>query len=300
MKHLVNGLKRALLVAFVALPFSVTADNHNAKSPSYQTVEVTENIWMLQGKGGNIGVFTGDQGTVLIDDDYQDMSDALKTALKTFGGVDSLNYIINTHWHADHTQGNLALGGKAPIVAHNNVRTRLLSSQEIKLFKMVSEPYPVEAVPSITYSQKMTLHINGETIEIVHFPNGHTDGDSVIFFRNANVVHMGDHFFSGFFPFVDIGSGGNVGQMATNVASVLSMITEDTKIIPGHGPLSKKSDLEAFHGMLVGTSKEVNDMKKQGLSLEAILAEGLSEQWKPWAKGFLPEKVWINLVYHSL
>ena len=132
------------------------------------------------------------------------MSDTLKTALEKFGGADSLNDIINTHWHANHTQDNRTLGGKASIVAHDNVRTRLLSSQKMKLFKMVSEIYPIEAVPSIAYSQKMTLHIDSETIEIVHFLNDHTGGDSVIFFRNANVVHTGGHFFSGFFPFVDI------------------------------------------------------------------------------------------------
>lgn len=269
-------------------------------TPSLKSELVTDNLWLLQGKGGNIAVLSGDDGLLMIDDDYRSMTDALKTQLQQFGGPEKLSYIINTHWHTDHTEGNLTFGAHAPIVAHDNVRTRLLTSQEIKLFKSVSKPYPTVALPSITFQQSMSLHINNEQVDVVHFPNGHTDGDAVVFFKNANVVHMGDHFFAGTFPFVDLGTGGNVLQMAANVQSVLTRIDSGTKVIPGHGSLSTKAGLQAFHDMLVGTVEEVKTMKAGGLTLKQMQAKGLSERWQPWAKGFVSVELWISLVVGSL
>ena len=286
------------LILFV--PIMVNAENHHKKSPSFKSTKLTKNIFMLQGKGGNLGLIKGKQGILLIDADYKIMSDALKSELTKYGGVNKLAYSINTHWHGDHTQGNLALGHHAQIIAHDNVRARLLTTQEIKLFKMVSKPYPKHALPSITYEKKLSLHINNEDIEVVHFPNGHTDGDSIVFFKNANVVHMGDHFFSGFYPFVDVSHGGNVLNMAKNIKIVLAMLNDKTKIIPGHGPLSNKKDLQAFYDMLIGTSAEIKAMKDKGLSLEKIKEKGLSKKWNSWTKGFIPTDVWIGIVHSSL
>jgi len=274
--------------------------DHHAASPTFKTTEVTKNITMLQGKGGNIAILKGEQGLLMIDDDYKAMSTSLMQTLETFGGKEQLAYIINTHWHGDHTEGNLALGKYSPIIAHDNVRKRLLSAQEIKLFNMRSEPYPKHALPSITYSKSLTLHINDETVELKHFANGHTDGDSVVFFKNANTVHMGDHFFNGIYPFVDIEHGGNVLGMAKNIDAILKEMKNDTKIIPGHGPLGNKKDLKAFHDMLVGTSQEVKNFNDKSLSLEEIQTQGLSKQWTSWSNGFLSEKVWISIVYNSL
>ena len=300
-------LLKSILVASFSVIFSmvfsvsINADDHHAKSPSFKASQLTDNIYMLQGKGGNLGLLKGNDGLLLIDADYKVMSDALKIELGKYGGVNNLNYLINTHWHGDHTQGNKALGHHAQIIAHDNVRARLLTTQEIKLFKMVSKPYPKHALPAITYAKRLSLHINNEDIEIVHFPKGHTDGDSVVFFKKANVVHMGDHFFSGMFPFVDVAHGGNVLNMAKNIAVILGMVNNKTKIIPGHGPLSSKSELQAFHDMLVDTSAEVTDMKNQGLTLEKIQAKGLSEKWAKWeANSFFPAKVWIGIIYSSL
>jgi cyclase len=288
------GLSMALLLA-------VTANSaHHEDSPKFNVTSVADNLLMLQGKGGNLALLTGAQGLVLIDNDYQDMSTALETALASYGGAEKLTYIINTHWHGDHTGGNLALGQYASIVAHDNVRERLLSAQEVKLFKMKSDPYPEIAVPSITYEKAMALHINDEEVELVHFAGGHTDGDSVVFFKSANVVHTGDHFFNGFFPFVDVDSGGNVLVMAENVKSLLGMIDDDTKIIPGHGPLANKADLMAFVKMLEGTAAEVMTLKDNGLSLEEIQQQGLSDKWQSWTDGFLTTDVWISIVYSSL
>ena len=239
-KAIINILFFCLLFCFLT---GVQAEKHHTKSLSFKSIEVADNLWMLQGKGGNIALLTGDQGLLMVDDDYKVMSEALIKQVNHYGGLEKLTYIINTHWHGDHTEGNLSLGSHALIVAHDNVRTRLLNSQEIKLFKMVSQPYPEDALPDVTYIKAMKLYINNQEISIVHYPQGHTDGDSIVFFKQANVVHMGDHYFSGFFPFIDIEHGGDVLNMASNVKSVLAIIDNDTKIIPGHGPLSTKKGI---------------------------------------------------------
>jgi glyoxylase-like metal-dependent hydrolase (beta-lactamase superfamily II) len=180
------------------------------------------------------------------------------------------------------------------------VRSRLLSAQEVKLFNMKSGPYPEQALPSVTYKKSLSLHMNGEHVELMHLANGHTDGDSVVFFRNANAVHMGDLFFNGFFPFVDVGSGGNVFTFTNNVATVIELINDNTKVIPGHGPLANKRDLHDFHTMLKATSSVVRTMAEEGKSLEQIQAAGLGSKWDSWTKGFLSEKVWISIIYSSL
>ena len=293
-------IKISLLTALLFIENSLYAESHHKASSSFKTNQVTENIHLLQGRGGNIAVLSGDQGLLMVDSDYQDMSSALKRALKPLGGNNKLVYIINTHWHGDHTGGNKSLHSPATIIAHDNVRTRLLRRQEVKLFNKVSEPYPEHAVPSLTYQKRLRLHINDEDIEVLHLANGHTDGDSIVFFKHANVVHMGDHYFSGFFPFVDVDSGGNVLNMANNIRLVLQRINDDTKIIPGHGPLSSKADLKAFHDMLTGTSAEVEAMRSKGMSLAQIQAKGLSSRWAPWTKGFLNTKTWITILYNSL
>jgi glyoxylase-like metal-dependent hydrolase (beta-lactamase superfamily II) len=250
--------------------------------------------------GGNLALLSGTDGLLLVDDDYKKLSDALKTEINKRGGLDKLTYIINTHWHADHTQGNLALGKHAAIVAHDNVRVRLLNKGEIKLFNLKTEAYPKIALPSLTYDKEMSLHFNNEEVRLVHFANGHTDGDSVVFFKYANVVHMGDHYFNGIFPFVDTGSGGNVVGYTKNIKAILTMIDDNTKVIPGHGPLSNKQELQNFHDMLVGTTAEVSVMKNKGLALEDIQKVGLSAQWQPWTKGFLTPELWISIIFASL
>ncbi|WP_198264829.1 MBL fold metallo-hydrolase [sulfur-oxidizing endosymbiont of Gigantopelta aegis] len=300
-----SGLLATLYLTCLLLALALTsspsmAEKHHSDSPDFKTIKVSDKIWMLQGKGGNIALLAGQQGLLMVDDDYKVMSKALIKELQQFGGLNKLTYIINTHWHGDHTEGNLALGTEAHIVAHNNVRTRLLTAQEIKLFKMKSAPYPESALPDVTYTSAMTLHINKEVVNIVHYANGHTDGDSIVFFKKANVVHMGDHHFSGFFPFVDIDHGGNVLHMAENVKQVLTLIDDKTQVIPGHGPLSKKTDLQDFYEMLIGTSAEVKAMMDSGLSLTQIQEKGLSSQWQAWTDGFLSTEVWISIVYNSL
>ncbi|ROS01129.1 glyoxylase-like metal-dependent hydrolase (beta-lactamase superfamily II) [Sinobacterium caligoides] len=290
----------ALSVTALSSSQSLFADDGHHQNTAFTEQKVSSHITMLQGKGGNIALLSGDDGLLLVDDDYKEMSSALKKQLAKHGGIDAIKYIINTHWHGDHSGGNLLLGKHATIVAHDNVRKRLLTKHEIKLFKMSSPAYPKDALPSITYQRDMRLYINDEQVTLVHFANGHTDGDSVVFFKQANVVHMGDHYFSGFFPFVDIDSGGNVVSMTENIASVLNRIDDDTKVIPGHGPLSSKQDLRNYHEMLQNTRIEVEAMKNNGMSLADIQQQGLNQRWRIWGKGFIDEPTWISFVYNSL
>lgn len=299
-----HSLKLTLISMVTTLVFIVptilNAENHHSNSPSFKSTRLTDSIFMLQGKGGNLALIKGKQGLLLVDADYKKMSKALKSELTKYGGLGKLKYLINTHWHGDHTGGNFDLGKQAQIIAHDNVRSRLLTKQEIKLFKMISKPYAKHALPSITFDSRLSLYMNNEDIEIIHFPRGHTDGDSVVFFKKSNIVHMGDHYFAGFFPFVDIEHGGNVLNMAKNVKTILGMINNKTKVIPGHGPLSNKKELQTFYDMLLGTSAEVQSMKDRGLSLEKIKAKGLSKKWNEWTDGFLSADVWIGILYSSL
>lgn len=294
-----NKLFSTLMMAvLLCMPHLAIADDHHGDKKVFKVTELKPGFQFLQGKGGNILLSTGKDGLLIVDSDYSEMSPALQETLAQYNS--ELKYVLNTHWHGDHTQGNKALGKTATIIAHDNVYERLNSHQEVKLFNMVSKPYPADALPDITFDHSLTLRFNDETIKALHLPNGHTDGDSIIFFEKANIVHMGDHFFNGMFPFVDLGTKGNVRGVVKNIDGILDKIADDTIVIPGHGAISNKKQLIAFRDMLVGTTSEVKMMMMKKMSLEAIQEKGLSDQWKIWGNGFLNEKIWISIVHSSL
>jgi glyoxylase-like metal-dependent hydrolase (beta-lactamase superfamily II) len=258
--------------------------------------KVNGNIYMLQGSGGNIGVSVGVDGILIVDDQYAPLADKIKAALQQLG-EGKLKFILNTHWHGDHTGGNAALGREAPVIAHTNVRKRLVEGMTIP--GRTVAPAAKEALPVITFDNKVSVHFNGEEIRALHFPRAHTDGDAIIFFTAANVVHMGDVFFNGMFPFVDIDSGGDVEGYTKTVGEVLAKLPADAKIIPGHGPLATAEDLKKFHDMLLKTTKIVRDKMKAGKTLDQIKAEGLPEEWKAWSWNFIPTDRWITIVHRS-
>ena len=211
-----------------------------------------------------------------------------------------LKFVLNTHWHGDHTGGNVVFGPEAPVIAHDNVRKRLSTEQRIEVFKSTVPASPKEAWPVITFGQSLSVHFNGEEIKVIHFPQGHTDGDSVIFFTGSNVVHMGDDFFAGRFPFVDLGSGGSVEGLAKNIGEILGKLPAGVKLIPGHGPISTADDLKLYHRMLVETTDIVRKKMAAGKTLAQIKTEGLPEEWKSWGTGFIKTDLWIETIHNSL
>src|SRR4030095_16428092 len=201
-------------------------------------------------------VWVGDDGLLIVDDQFAPLADKIRAALKGIADK-KLHFILNTHWHGDHTGGNVAFGPEGTIIAHDNVRKRLSTEQKSTVFNRTTPPSPKEALPVITFDKTLTVHFNGEEIRAIHFPHGHTDGDSVIFFTGSNVVHMGDDFFAGRFPFVDLESGGNVEGLTKNIGDIVAKLPADVKIIPGHGPLSTVNDLKLYHRMLLETTEVV-------------------------------------------
>ena len=246
---------------------------------------------------GNIGVSVGADGILIVDDQFAPLAEKIQAALKTLSSG-QLKFILNTHWHGDHAGGNKVFGPQAPIVAHTNVRKRLMTEQQILGRDIPAEPR--EAWPVVTFDESVSIHFNGEEIKVVHFPHGHTDGDSIVFFTGSNVVHTGDHFFTGRFPFVDLDSGGDVESFTKNVETVLGQLADDVKIIPGHGPLSNKADLKAYHRMLVETTAIVRQQIAAEKSLEAVKQAGFPDEWKGWSAGSVSAERWIEIVYRSL
>ena len=245
---------RKFLLLTVALLFAVSAQAQTDFSKvEIKATRVAGNVYMLEGSGGNIGVSVGDDGILIVDDQFAPLAEKIRAALKGIADK-KLHFILNTHWHQDHTDGNRVFGPEATVIAHDNVRKRLSTEQKSQVFNRTTPPAPKEALPVITFNQSLTVHFNGEEIRVIHYPQGHTDGDSVIFFSASNVVHLGDDFFAGRFPFVDLESGGSVEGLIRNIGEIIGKIPEGAKLIPGHGPISTIDDLKSYHRMLQQTT----------------------------------------------
>lgn len=288
------------LIIPVSLAFAGDHHEHAEQVKEFSSEEIKPGLYFLQGKGGNLLLSKGEDGILLVDDDYKEMSEALTKALDKFGGKQAVKVLINTHWHGDHTGNNVLLGEGATILSHDNVRTRLTSTQEVKLFGMKMEPMAKEGLPDVTYSKRMMLYFNSHEIELAHYPKSHTDGDSVVYFTDINVVHTGDLLFNGMFPFVDIDNGGDVVNYTESVGKILQRIDEETVVVPGHGPLGNKEQLKAFHQMLQETTEEVRKMIAEGLNKKQAQEKGLDPKWEKWGQGALSEEVWIGLVFDSV
>jgi cyclase len=287
-----------VLIVLCIVPVAANAQTDYSKV-EIKATKVAGNVYMLEGAGGNIGVSVGPDGILIVDDQFAPLAEKIRASLKTLG-EGKLKYILNTHWHGDHTGGNAVFGPEAPIIAHDNVRKRLSTEQRIEFFKMTVPASPKEALPVITFDNSLAVYFNGEEIRAIHYPHGHTDGDSVIFFTTSNVVHLGDDFFAGSFPFVDVDSGGNVLGLAKNIGEIIPKIPAGAKLIPGHGALSTVDDLKAYHRMLLGTIDVVRKKAAAGKSLEQIKSEGLPDEWKSWGAGFIKTEQWIELIFKSL
>ncbi len=291
-----------LLINIVVFGMAVTqAQQGDMSDVQIQVNQLTDNVYVLFGAGGNIGLSVGEDGAFLIDDQFAPLSEKITEAIATVTDK-PVSFLLNTHHHPDHTGGNENFGeAGAMIVAHENVYERLTEEQVINFFNMTIPPAPEVALPVITFTDEMTFHWNGDNINIFHAATAHTDGDSIVYFEKANVVHMGDLFFNGMYPFIDLDAKGSIAGMVAGVARVLEMIDENTQVIPGHGPMATAEDLQAYYDMLVTVQDRVQNQIDKGKSKEDIIAAGLTKDFDDaWGNGILQPDQWVVLVYESI
>ena len=281
----------------LAASLSLFAQGRDWSKVEIKAEKVSGSVYMLTGAGGNIGVSVGDDGIVVIDDQYAPLAPRIEAAMKAIADK-PVRFIINTHYHPDHTGGNEYFGQKGTLVAHDNVRKKLESGTIVR--GTTFPPQPKGALPIVTFNDTLTLHLNGEDIRAVHTPPGHTDGDSVIWFTKSNVVHMGDLFFNGLFPVIDLDNGGSVQGIIAAVEKVLPLISDDAKVIPGHGPLSDKAGLKKFVEVMKGTSAAVQKGIAAGKTVEQLKTEKVLEPWDAWGQGFIKTDPFIETLYKSL
>lgn len=265
-----------------------------AAETDFDAVQITATpvagkITMLQGNGGNIAVSLGDDGVLMVDDQFAPLSDKIKAAITKLGGS-APELLLNTHWHGDHSGGNENFADKATIIAHDNVRVRIADPANERV---------AAALPVITFANGLSIHFNGEEIKLIHLPHGHTDGDSAVWFTGSNVIHMGDEYVVGGFPFIDLNSGGSVEGLIDNHANILAQIPDNIRVIPGHGGLSTKAEMAGWIEGVRTTAKIVTDQMIAGKTLAAIIEQGLPEQYASWGMGFINEAAYITAVYTS-
>jgi glyoxylase-like metal-dependent hydrolase (beta-lactamase superfamily II) len=290
------------LAVLLLLAAILTAQEQDFSKVEMKVSKVSGNVYMLVGAGGNIGASVGDDGIVIVDDQYAPLAEKIRAALK--GITDKpVRFVINTHWHGDHTGGNVPFSQTSTVIAQDNVRKRLESGGtlgNLDSIKMEVKPAPKAALPIITFEHDVTVHLNGEDIRALHFPAGHTDGDSIIFFPKSNVVHMGDDFVRYGFPFVDLGSGGSVKGMIAALEKVIPQLPADVKVIPGHGQLSDLNDVRNYLTMLKETTAIVESGIKQGKTLDQLKQEKVLAAWQKWSGDFITTDQWITTVYNDL
>jgi len=295
-------LFKSLIISLTFLTFLVDAGHHEESEINYQegqqavmdafgwnfdeaeiTIEkISDNVHVLFGLGGNILVSTGDDGVLLVDDQMPELKYKILRSLRKIGGR-SVDYVINTHWHFDHAEGNLAFGPDgAKIVAHENSRSMMLNPKPINLSFIVypQQPYPLNSVPQITYQDTMKLHLNGEQIELYHFGHAHTTGDTAVFLRNSNVLHMGDVFNMTGPPFIDAGNGGSIDGIIRFCEEVLKVVNDKTVVVPGHGPISTTEDLQTYIDMLIVVRDRIQQGIQQGKSLQEIIDTDPTKEWR--------------------
>jgi glyoxylase-like metal-dependent hydrolase (beta-lactamase superfamily II) len=301
-----GGAVTTVMVGILALtPVGRGQGQQDFSKVQIKVSKVSGNIYMLQGEGGNIAASVGEDGIVIVDDQYAPLADKIQAALKNLGITDKpVRFVINTHYHGDHTGGNVPFANSgSTVIAQDNVRKRLESGGTAGnggTLKMTVAPAPKAALPVITFDHDVTVHLNGEDIRALHFPAGHTDGDAVIFFPKNNVVHMGDDFVSYGFPFIDVASGGSVQGMIAAMEKVSAELPTDVKVIPGHGDISNLDDVRNFVKMLKETSSAVEKAIDEHKTVDQMKQEKILEPWQKWSGQFIDTDKFIETLYNSL
>ncbi|MCF6262060.1 MAG: MBL fold metallo-hydrolase [Xanthomonadales bacterium] len=291
---------KAKTTAFMML-LLLTIVSQAALAVEYTTTRLSDNLTMLKGQGGNVAISSGKDGVFIIDDQLAPITEGLLEAIRKISDQ-PIRYVINTHYHGDHVGGNETIGkAGAVILTHNNVYTRM-SSEHFSTYMQTSTPaYPAAAMPNITFSDEATLHFNGETATAYHIANAHTDGDALIHFPKSNVIHMGDLWFQGFYPYIDLDAGGNIEGIINGVNKALELANSETKIIPGHGPLGSYAELKAYGEFLAEATQSVRLLIAEEKTLSEIIALKPTAKWdeslgKVWIK---PDQ-FVTMIYNSL
>jgi glyoxylase-like metal-dependent hydrolase (beta-lactamase superfamily II) len=291
-------VRRLPVVAIALLAVPLAAQGPDPAKVEMTVEKVADSVYMIKGAGGNIGVSIGPDGVLIVDDQFASLVPKIEAAIA--GITDKkVRFVLNTHWHFDHTGGNAALSDDATIIAHDNVRRRMAEGHPSIAGRPVP-PAPAEALPVITFDDSLTVHVNGEDIRALHYAHGHTDGDSIIFFPKANVVHMGDTFVTYGLPFVDVGSGGRLRGLIENVEKAMSVVPDDVKVIPGHGSLSAKADVKKFTDMLRDCVSLVESAMKEGRTLEQMKADNVLAKYDALGQGFVKTANFIELIHNEL
>ncbi len=293
-------MKNAIVVCLILACINTLAQQ-NFDTVRIRPIKVTENIYMLMGSGGNIGIMTGKEGTLMIDNQFAPLSNKINGAIKTLDPGD-IRFVINTHLHGDHSGGNenfKRMG--STIVAHDLVRERMKQGQVTPQMNRTTPPREKDALPIITFSDRMNFHLNDEDIELIHFDRGHTDGDVIVRFKNANVFHTGDAFVRYRFPFIDQSSGGSFAGYISTLDKVLLLMDDHSKIIPGHGELSTKADIKKFRDQLVDIRDQISIALKKGKKVEEIPSLGITDKYDAeLGKNYIKGKDFVLIVAEEL
>jgi len=300
-----TGVVVVVLAGMTAPGQTSRAQQQDLSKVQIKVTKVSGNIYMLEGAGGNIAASIGEDGIVIVDDQYAPLADKIQAALKNLGITDKpVRFVINTHYHGDHTGGNAPFANAgSTVIAQDNVRKRMESGGtggNGGSIKMDIPSAPKAALPIITFDHDVTVHLNGEDIRALHFPAGHTDGDAVIFFPKNNVVHMGDDFVRYGFPYIDVASGGSAQGMIAAMEKVSAELPADAKVIPGHGDVSSLDDVRAFVKMLKETAAAVQQAIDERKTVEQMKQEKILEPWKKWSGDFIDSDKFTETLYNSL
>jgi glyoxylase-like metal-dependent hydrolase (beta-lactamase superfamily II) len=290
-----------MAAALLVVASQASAQNPDLSQVPVKVVPVTAGVYMLTGAGGNIGLSVGSDDAFVVDDQYAPMTAKIRAAIATVTQK-PVRFVLNTHWHGDHTGGNEAMSGAgAMIVAHDNVRRRMGTQQFIAALNDTVPPSPAKALPVVTFSETITFYVNGDSVRAVHLRDGHTDGDAIIVFQKANVIHMGDLFFNGMYPFIDASTGGSAAGTVAAVDSVLLISNAQTQFIPGHGPLGTRADLVSYRDMLKAMTDRVSKLIAQGMTVQQVVAARPSADYDAkWGGGFLKPDQFVGTLYASI
>lgn len=289
----------SLLLALLLVPLVQAQEDFS--QVVVQAVKMRGGLYLITGRGGNIVASVGADGVFLVDDQYAPLTEKIQSVLGKLSDQ-PVRFVVNTHWHGDHTGGNENLGqAGAVIVAHDNVRKRMSGEQFIAAFGSKVPAAPAKALPVVTFADGLSLHLNGDTMRVIHVEHAHTDGDALVRFEGANVLHMGDAYFNGLYPFIDLGSGGGIHGMIAAVERGLALADANTVVVPGHGPLSNRAELGAYGEMLKLFRDRIAKMKQSGRSLEEVIAARPTAEYDAkWGGAFIKPEQLVGFIYHSL